>query len=235
MRDQYAGDISDLLKFALLRKLAGADRKLGIAWYYAAGDDGDLDGRHLEWRDDVAWQFLDQELHVGLSSLPERTVAALEQAPIWPQGIAFHREPIPTSAGRANWSAQKRIALADADIVFLDPDNGLGRESKKHATLSEVRHLRRPDRALVFITFPGRDLPHKELVVRLHERLALETGAQDIFTLRTTVSIQTAKGSFVPRTRWFTILDTDQQLSERIHAFANEVARIPRVKASLES
>jgi hypothetical protein len=39
MRDQYAGDVSDVLKFAFLRALAGADRALGIARYYAPGDD----------------------------------------------------------------------------------------------------------------------------------------------------------------------------------------------------
>ena len=47
MRDQYAGDVSDVLKFALLRALARQDRTLGVAWYYAPGDDGrpDADGR----------------------------------------------------------------------------------------------------------------------------------------------------------------------------------------------
>jgi hypothetical protein len=47
MRDQYAGDISDVLKFAFLGTLAGTDRRLGIAWYYLSGDDGRPDGR---WR-----------------------------------------------------------------------------------------------------------------------------------------------------------------------------------------
>jgi hypothetical protein len=56
MRDQYVGDVSDVLKIAFLRALAGADRTLGIAWYYAPGDDGRADGRHLEWRDEAAWQ-----------------------------------------------------------------------------------------------------------------------------------------------------------------------------------
>ncbi|WP_155268936.1 hypothetical protein [Brucella intermedia] len=49
MRDQYAGEVSDVLKFALLRALARQDRTLGVVWYYAPGDDG----RHLEWRDNV--------------------------------------------------------------------------------------------------------------------------------------------------------------------------------------
>jgi hypothetical protein len=40
MRDQYVGDISDMLKFGLLRALAANDRKLDIAWYYAPGHDG---------------------------------------------------------------------------------------------------------------------------------------------------------------------------------------------------
>jgi hypothetical protein len=32
MRDQYAGDVSDVIKFAFLRALTGVDRTLGIAW-----------------------------------------------------------------------------------------------------------------------------------------------------------------------------------------------------------
>jgi hypothetical protein len=31
MRDQYFGDVSDVIKFAFLRTLAGRDRTLGIA------------------------------------------------------------------------------------------------------------------------------------------------------------------------------------------------------------
>jgi hypothetical protein len=61
MKDQYAGDISDVLKFAFLRALAGSDRMLGVAWYYVPGDDGRTDGRHLEWRNEPAWQRIDPE------------------------------------------------------------------------------------------------------------------------------------------------------------------------------
>ena len=71
MRDQYAADVSDVLKFAFLRALAGTDRTLGIAWYHAPGDDGRADGRHLEWQDEPAWQRLDPQLHAWLSMLPE--------------------------------------------------------------------------------------------------------------------------------------------------------------------
>ena len=102
MRDQYAGDVSDVLKFAFLRALAGADRKLGIAWYYAPGDDGSPDGRHLEWRNEASWRLLDKELHAGLATLPERSIAALERAAIWP-----NRRAVSSRTDANPWQAQR--------------------------------------------------------------------------------------------------------------------------------
>ncbi len=234
MRDQYAGDISDVLKFAFLRALASNDRCLGIAWYYDRGDDGRPDGQHLEWRDQLCWQQLDSELHAGLSTLPERSIAALERALIWPSSILFHREPMPTRMFRKTWAEGMSETLQAADVVFLDPDNGLGKETNKHATMTELRLLRRPNRAIVFITFPGRSKTHKVLVQELHERLVLETGATKIITLRTSISIAGKKGGFVPRTRWFTVVDPDPILIARIQAFAELLANMPRVRVQLK-
>ncbi len=43
----------------------------------------------------MAWQTLDEEPYTGLATLPERSVAALEQVVIWPEGALFHRQPVP--------------------------------------------------------------------------------------------------------------------------------------------
>lgn len=233
MRDQYAGDISDVLKFAFLRALVGADRKLGVAWYYAPRDDGGPDGRHLEWHEEPAWGRLDKKLYAGLASLPERSIAALESAAIWPAGVLFHREQMPLRGERSAWGARKRSALDGANIVFLDPDNGIGEESEKHATFSEIRLLREPGRSIVFITFPGR-VKHDVQLSQLHERLARETGAGNIVTLRTNVSVP-RKGSpyVVQRQRWFTVVDADAELIARSQAFAAALEPIPRVSARL--
>ena len=91
----------------------------------------------------------------ALPTLPERSIAALEQAAIWPKGALFHREPMPSRLERSAWGMHKRSALDGANIVFLDPDNGVGAETEKHATFTEIRLLRKPGRAIVFITFPG--------------------------------------------------------------------------------
>lgn len=236
MRDQYAGDVSDVLKFAFLRALAGADRTLGIAWYYAPGDDGRADGRHLEWRDEPAWRKLDAEVHAGLAALPERTIAALERAAIWPNGVLFHREPMPSRSERSAWGTRKRMALDGADIVFLDPNNGVGAETRKHATFSEIRLLRKPGRAIVFITFPGRSMKHDAFLRQLHERLLVDADAKNVVTLRTNVSVPrvTGSGSYVQRQRWFTVIDPDAVLTARARAFVDALESVPRVRAQLD-
>jgi hypothetical protein len=232
MRDQYAADLSDVLKFAFLRALAGVNRTLGMAWYYAPGDDGRTDGRHLEWQDEAAWRLLDEALCAGLIALPERSIAALEQAAIWPIGTLFHREPMPIRSDRGAWATRKRSALDGADIVFLDPDNGIGEDGEKHATCSEIRLLRQPGRAVAFITFPKR-VKHDIQLQQLHQRLAAETDAETIMTLRTSVSVRVAGGSYVPRARWFTIVDPDAELTARARAFATALESVPRVRARL--
>lgn len=230
MRDQYAGDVSDVLKFAFLRALAGSDRTLGVAWYYLPGDDGRADGRHLEWRDEPAWRKLDEELCRELATLPERSIAALERSAIWPEGVLFHREPVPPCGGRSAWSARKRNALDRADIVFLDPDNGLG-ETEKYATFSEVAQLRRDGRAVVFIKFP-QHVKHEVLLRQLHERLMTETGAKNVLTLQTSVAVPCRTG-YVPRTRWFTVVDPDAELTARTRTFTTALTGLPRVRAKL--
>ena len=233
MRDQYAGDISDVLKFSLLRFLAANDRKLGIAWYYAPSDDGRSDGRHLEWQIDEAWHRLDHEVAFALSNLPVRSLEALEHAQIWPAGAIFHRQPIPHSSDREKWVTNKHQVLGECDLVFLDPDNGLGTDPEKHATFEEVKRLRKAGRAIVFITFPKR-IKHDLQVRELHAKLVAEAGAKAAFTIRTSVSVPGAKpGSFVPRARWFTVVDGDTELWTRAHLFAEKLSAIPRAKAEI--
>jgi hypothetical protein len=189
VRDQY---VSDVLKIAFLRTLVGTDGTLGIAWYYAPGDDGCADGGHLEWRDQPAWQRLDAQLHAGLSTLPECSIAGLESATIWLKGVLFHHEPKPSRILHA-WGMRKRVALDGAGIIFFDPDNGLGAETAKHATFAEIRLLRRPGRVIAFIAFLARSAPHDVLVQRLHEQSSVEANAGAVVSLRTNVSVPLAE------------------------------------------
>jgi hypothetical protein len=68
---------------------------------------------------------------------------------------------------------------------------------------------------------------------QLHERLADEADAEDIVTLRTSVSVPSAAG-YVPRLRWFTLVDPDDELIVRAQAFERALAFVPHVRARLD-
>src|SRR5260370_36086189 len=111
MRDQYAGDISDLLKFSLLHCLAGKDHRLGIGWYYNPEHDGRSDGLHTEYRNELKWAPLDP-VYNALAALKERSVAVLERLSIWPSKTRFHRTPVPQKRDRQSWAEKMQDALA---------------------------------------------------------------------------------------------------------------------------
>ena len=233
MRDQYAGDVSDAVKFALLRALAAQDRQLGVAWYYVPSNDGRPDGRHTEWLDDPTWATIDRDLQAALTAIPIRSVASLETCPIWPEGTLFHSDPVPSADGRLQWALQMRQKLAEADLVFLDPDNGIGNRSVKHATWGEVRSLVRNDRCTTFITFPGRTL-HDEQADRLHQLVKAETHCRSVVTIRTSIAVPATKpGAFVPRARWFTLINPCTALLDRLAKFEATINAQPRMSASI--
>lgn len=234
MRDQYVGDITDLIKFSLLCELVGGDRKLGVAWYYVPWNDNRPDGRHTEWQTEPIWKRLDPVVFDNLVNLPERNVASLEAASFWPRGVCFHREPVPAVSSRDIWSDDMARTLAGCNLVFLDPDTGLsGPTDDKHVTPSEIRRLHQPGRTIVLISFSRAQKTH---TATLHEMLlSEESGARSVITLRTNVSVPERPGAtkVVQRARWFTLIDPDNDLIERMVRFSGMLKRLPRANASI--
>ena len=235
MRDHYAGDISDFLKFSYLRALRGSESTLGIAWYYVSGVDNELDGRHLEWCEEPQWQQLDPELHEWLSAIAKnsRTVSALQDSKFWGSTV-FHSEEVPPQAQRNLWALKTIDTLKSANLVFLDPDNGIGKFSQKHASFAEIKLLLEEHRAIAFITFPKRQ-KHNPQLEELHKNIREETGATSILTLRTSVSVPSFKNPkyVVPRARWFTLVNFDPALQERLKIYTHRLDQMTRVRASL--
>jgi hypothetical protein len=226
MRDQFAGDISDLLKFSLLRALAKNDKRLGIGWYFVQGHNNRHDGRHREFCDEPKWKSLDEEVWKALIDLPERSVKALEELPIWPDGTKFYREPIKTGVQRQEWFDDMKNHLSECNLVFLDPDNGLGRADELHTTTDEVGQIRLDGRYIVLIKFPAfvqRDMQIKQY----HKQLFEEAGAKSILTITTSVMINGK-----PRIRWFTIIDGTVEIEKRATRFADKLNLIKGCKAA---
>jgi hypothetical protein len=236
MRDQYAGDISDFLKFALLRALAADDQTIGVGWYYNPLHDGLQDGRHREYCTEEKWKSLDPVLLNALRDLSGRFVNALEQLPIWPMKTRFHRTPVPSAGNRRFWTRDMRAELQGASIIFLDPDNGVGNASERHTTVEEVSAMRQPGRTVVLIKFPGRENHHRQ-IEQYHSLLRAQTGALSVVTVRTCVAVAALnkRGLLqgVPRIWWFTLIDADDALIERATQFACRLNEIGKCSADV--
>jgi hypothetical protein len=128
-----------------------------------------------------------------------------------------------------------RFVLQEASIIFLDADNGLGSISERHTTVAEVVLMRRPERSVVLIKFPGHE-NHNRQIETYHASLR-QTGAISLITIRTCVSVEVLnkRGLLqrIPRDRWFTIVDADDVLTERAKQFAHKLHRIEKCSADI--
>lgn len=126
MQNRYAGDIGDFGKFGMLRALASEGFSIGVNWYLVETPEHELsvnDGGKLI---PEKLTSVDPELAKVLSAIsrsPERSVRALKAASLIP-GAAYFSDVVLVE-DRAAWHARALAALAVADLVFLDPDNGL--------------------------------------------------------------------------------------------------------------
>ena len=229
MRDQYAGDISDYLKFALLRALTEPGERLGLAWYFLDGHDGRPDGRHVEYLCEPGWRDLDPDLYDALGALPDRSVVQLEGMGVWPAGAQFHGAPVPGKRDREAWRAGMSERLAGCSPLFIDPDNGVsspGVMTRKHATVGEVQALAAEGRSVVLIRFPGRT-PHELQLTRHHETFRTFVPV----TLRTTIRVPNRSGRTSPRIRWFTLLNATPGRLERLDGYCQRLGAIPGCRA----
>jgi hypothetical protein len=123
--------------------------------------------------------------------------------------------------------------LAPADLVFLDPDNGVGRAGRRHALVSEIDRLREePSRAVLLIKFPGM-VQFDQQELGYHSLLSSQRCDLEILTLRTSVMVQCKDNRWVPRARWFTLLNPDASLKTRFLEFRDRLNSMPKTKASL--
>ena len=166
MQNKYVGDIGDYLKLGLLRALSPG-RRLGVAWWLHPDGGAEGDGRHTGYlQGGLDWRIYDPALFDRLKDIVgagNRVITALEDQHILP-GASFASEQIPIAfppsarpVQRAAWFDRVKAALAQADLVFADPDNGIepagynatSRDAGKSITWNELAALRAPGRALI--------------------------------------------------------------------------------------
>lgn len=147
MRDSYVADVGDFGKYALLNALAGSDLRLGVLWCRNSEPDETQDGCFTAYPE---LRPCDPNLYERLAKTlknKERTLSQVENNDILPTNTLFYGTAIPApmvpcfSAAareaqtqlRAAWFEDGFTKLSKAELVFLDPDNGLAPGSKQKA------------------------------------------------------------------------------------------------------
>ena len=166
MQDRYVGDIGDYLKLGILRGLSPGHR-LGVAWWLYPDESHNRDGRHIDYlQRPHQWRRFDPGLFDALAetvTFNRRDVGALAGANLLPDALLASElilTDVPASRrrqARLEWFTRTLNAIADTDLVFVDPDNGSepsgfnygSPKAGKSVLLSELQELARPGRCLI--------------------------------------------------------------------------------------
>lgn len=137
MKNQYVADIGDYGKYSLLKAFLDAGIKVGINWYLT-DDDGTNDGKFTRYLEDVSKTSLrkynpnifDELKQINYSN---RTIQSVENSAFL-SGTFFYNSKVPFSniqqEQRRKWHRAAVKQLEDAELVFLDPDNGLRKDDR---------------------------------------------------------------------------------------------------------
>lgn len=145
MKNQYFGDVGDYGKYAMLRYLAKDEIRIAVNWYLTE-DDGSNDGKFTSYLEKEDMRRYDPELFDvlkemvangkrNLSSFSERAV--IDNAKYYEALLTDERKQ------RILWHNEALEACKDAELVFLDPDNGAtesktGKNSSKFCFPEEI-------------------------------------------------------------------------------------------------
>lgn len=170
MQNRYVGDVGDFGKYVLLKNLSGASERekpqfcLGIVWYLNPHEEGNTDGNllgYLNKKKEHMFRPCDPELYDGLRKLlvdNDRIVSAVRDRCLLPQGTIFYEEPMNFSSRPENRKTERKAwcegafkKMLQAELVFLDPDNGLATETSSPGKKSGVKY-----------TFPDEICPYVE-------------------------------------------------------------------------
>jgi len=197
LKNQYFGDINDYRKYGLLRRLLDGGASSALVAWMLTPNDARSDGRRVQYlRKPQSWRRFDPELFSSLRAMlcsrRPRSVDLIENSALLPR-CRFFSEIVPDGrVARAEYLRRLAGAARKADLVFLDPDNGLevrskplGRKgSSKYVYWHEVQELFALGCSLLIYQHFGR-VNRQRFITSTARALARRVGAESALTFRT--------------------------------------------------
>jgi len=195
MKVQYFGDVSDYRKYALLRAFARVGLKIGVCWVMTESDERS-DGQFRRYIEKPnKWRQYDPELFDFLETVQENPAKGFKQfevTELLPSALYFNALTPDGKSERQVWHRNAMAALAGAELVFFDPDNGFevssrakGRKySSKFTFFDEVAdHYREGRSVLVYQHFPRK--PRAEFIKELAGEMRRHLSEADVWAFET--------------------------------------------------
>ena len=197
MKNQYFGDVNDFRKYGLLRAFSKTPNlTLSVVWMLTRRDRLN-DGHFIDYLSKPEqYRHFDQILfdwlqHIVLNE-GDRRVARFEASKLL-NDATFYSSLVPHDAEeRSTWFQTLLADVADRDLIFLDPDNGIevksvpyGRKhSEKYIYWQEIRSLVEHEHSLlIYQHFPR--VKRSLYIDRIKDTIKVETGYSDVFAFRT--------------------------------------------------
>jgi hypothetical protein len=194
MKNQYFGDLNDFKKYGLLRALSGSGRLSTAVCWTLTENDSRSDGSRIRYlREPTVWRNRDPILfdHLREQVLRKgvRRVRAIERAGVLPN-CRFFGGIVGDDATLRDDYFERFFRFAEgAELIFFDPDNGLGvksvargrKRSSKYLYQCELDRAFRVGHSVLFYQhFPRR--PRDKFFEGLVHQLGRLRGLKSIFS-----------------------------------------------------
>ena len=176
MRHSFIGDIGDFSNNGLLRAICGKPEspvpglRLGVVWYLNDDPNGP-DGNRIDYinasdSNNKSYPKCDPELYKKLQQLvgesimngEKRNIHQIETGNVLPANTQYYSKSI-RNTERGEWLDNALKEIENADILFLNPDNGIAsknqQKSPAHATMAEIKRFFDAGKSLIIYQHLG--------------------------------------------------------------------------------
>ena len=192
MQNRYVGDIGDFGKYGLLRALTAPGPtpalRLGVVWYLYPDESRTEDGKFIGYLSEghpqaSSLRDCDYSLYRDLRCIVtsgRRNVASVRRADILPPDTLFYECPLSyvrhmqrpeRQSLRRCWLQNALESTEEADLVFLDPDNGIAgkvlpwrKKGPKYVFMDDLESFYSRGQSLVIYHHLGRHKPAVEQI-----------------------------------------------------------------------